>query len=271
MPGLLAAMLLLVLPAGIAGLMARYPRAAAGVDGMMVAAVVLLVGGSIVPDAVQGGGWGALALFAAGLTLPTVAERVGVGHARVDVVSMGVAWLVLVLHSLVDGVALASAGSAMSPLALSIAIHQVPVGLAVFGFQQSRLGRRGAVAVLVALALATALGFVVGERIVAAVSHPTVSLFQGFAAGFVLHLVGHGPLPGAGGRVGVRLLGAALVLFGFVAAHRAGLVIGEGGRTDPNEGLSMLLAAVSLAVVLTVRAGEGRALSMSSSAPPPPR
>ncbi len=258
MVGLLAAMLLLVLPAGLAGLFGRNPRAAATVDGMMVAAVVLLVGGSIVPDAVHGGGWGALVLFAAGLAVPALAERIGVGHARVDAVSMGAAWVVLVLHSLVDGVALASVAPGMSALALSIAIHQIPVGLAVFGFQQSRLGPRGAVLVLVLLAVATAVGFVLGERIVAAVDHPTVALFQGFAAGFVLHLVGHGPLPGAAGRVGQRLLGAGLVLVGFVVARQAGLVLGEGGRTDPHEGLSLLLAAVSLAVVLTVRAGEGR-------------
>lgn len=256
MTGLLAAMLLLVLPAGLAGLLARNPQAAAVVDGMMVAAVVLLVGGSIVPDAIQGGGWAALGLFMVGLAVPTLAERVGAGHTRVDLVSMAVAWGVLVLHSLLDGVALATAGPGMSALALSIAIHQVPVGLAVFGFQQSRLGTGGAVGVLVGLALATAVGFGAGTELVALLDHPTVGLFQGFAAGFVLHLVGHGPLPGAQGGGAGRAVGATVVAAAFLAARSAGLVMGEGGRADTSPGVSLGLAALCLGVVWLVRAGD---------------
>src|SRR4051812_212680 len=103
------ALALLLLPVLVARGLARAPVLAALLDGTSIAAILGLVGLFILPDAVQAAG--ALGLLAAvvGLSLPGLAERVGVSIGAVHAASAVAGLAALLLHASLDGVALAAA------------------------------------------------------------------------------------------------------------------------------------------------------------------
>ena len=188
----------------------RAPLVKQLLDGFVLVAVAGIVCVNIIPIAIDVGGWHALAALAAGLAFPVVVERAfhrSVHHAHVFIVLL--AALGLVIHSLIDGIALlpaanggalmpdgdvpADAGAATgNPLALGVLLHQLPVGMAWWGSVRPQFGISVAVLSFALLIAATGLAYVFGAPVVDLASTRGFALFQAFVAGSLVHVVAFG-------------------------------------------------------------------------------
>lgn len=165
-----------------------------------------------------------------GWFLPRLAERGlrrdGPEASRV-VLSCAVAGLLL--HCAIDGAALAviepGAGAAAATdrhdVTLAILSHRLPVGLFVWSALVPVAGRRGALAGLGSLMLATAAGFWLGPEVGRAVGPdvPWGGVVEALLAGGLLHVVlehaPHGDEPSASRAAGIGAL-AALAVFALL-------------------------------------------------------
>ena len=157
---LVVALALLLLPAFVAGWIRRTPALASALDGMAVTTILGLVTLFILPDAAADAGPAALAAAVVGLALPRLAERVGVSIGAVHAASALAGLAALLVHASLDGVALAAAAHGAPALGLSVALHQVPVGLAVYASHRRRFGLSWALLALCGMAVVTVAGFV---------------------------------------------------------------------------------------------------------------
>jgi fatty acid desaturase len=73
-----------------------------------------------------------------------------------------------------------------------VLVHQLPVGFAVVGMQP-----RGALLGVLAMSIATTVGYLVGHEWLAGMAVLPLGLFQAFAGGSLLHFVGHRHAPAA--------------------------------------------------------------------------
>ena len=218
----------------------RASRAFSLIDGFVVVAVLGLALLEIAPEAIESAGAWALVAVLLGLILPRVFES-RVGGRETHRAAAWVALAGMAVHAVTDGIALGGAQLAevhSHALEWAVILHHLPEGLAVWWMLTSseRGGQRGAALALVAIAVATVVGyFLVGVSGLFA-SELVLGLLQAFVAGLLLHVVSHGIgsrrskqadehrlLPGIGGLVGL-----AFVLALFVAPH---LEDGHGGAT----------------------------------------
>jgi uncharacterized protein len=190
-------------------------RAHAFVDGFVFVTVAGLVLVGLLPEAVATMGPAALGFAAAGF-LALVALEYGFVRTAPGAHSamLLLALAALVLHQLLDGVALhLDAEATMAngtpllhdddhdhdhaadgSLTLAIALHNIPLGIAVWFLAARAWGTRLALLVLAALAGTTAAGYALGPRLLAALASPALNAFQAFLAGSILHVVAHGGL-----------------------------------------------------------------------------
>jgi zinc and cadmium transporter len=191
----------------------------------------------VLPEAIERGGRNAALIALAGfvlvhLTQHTFARHFHFGEETHAVTPMvGTSALVgLLLHTFVDGVAIAS-GFAVNPslgllVALAITLHKVPEGLAISSlFLAAGLSRRRALGAAALLGLATVAGVLVTDL---------TQLFGttglALSAGVTLYVAASNLVPELQGKPGWRLpaafvLGCVL----YVAAHAA-IEAWAGGR-----------------------------------------
>lgn len=173
------------------------------VDLVARAFVVVLTLFELLPHAVEHGGVGAVLGALVGAGGAWALSRLGTGGAR--------AWALLALgllsaHAAVDGAALGLADAhGGSGLAVAIALHRLPVGLAVDEVvaRQGGHGRATTWAVLGLLAVATVAGSLLGHGLHEAVPETGRAAMEGMVAGALLQagIGGHGggrPQPGSG-------------------------------------------------------------------------
>lgn len=206
----------------------RAGRAFSLLDGFVVVAVLGLAMLEIIPAGIEHAGWIAVLAAAAGLLLPTVAERYFGGKPT----HRAAAWAAFVgmgLHAFTDGLALVGSNAHDGhALGWAVVLHQVPAGLAVWWMLTSPGGarQRDGLVALSMIAAATVLGFVFGETTTLLDDSGIVGVFEAFVGGLLLHVVSHGigskssrraaehrVVTGIGG-----LLGLAVVLGLFMAS-----------------------------------------------------
>ncbi|MFZ5481596.1 MAG: hypothetical protein ACOZNI_32840, partial [Myxococcota bacterium] len=220
MPALVLSLVALLVPAAFADRVRERPGVAAFLDGVVVAAIGGLVALDVLPGAADAAGGWAISALAVGLVAPSLAERLGIGGHRVHDVGVVAGQAVLAVHAVIDGIALATAEEVGVGLATAVVLHQVPVGLAVWASVAAQFGQRAAWVSLVSMACLTAAGFVAGDRAIAAADPLVVGLAAGAAAGTLLHVVGHGPLPGSAGRPRLAGAGAIVAVVAVLAMGR---------------------------------------------------
>jgi hypothetical protein len=120
--------------------------------------------------------------------VPTIFERWshggGAGHRLAIFLVLGG----LVLHALLDGGALILSGE-RSSLAWAVMLHRLPIGL-VIGCMLYRPGRLApAMSAVTLMAIATVLGFVVGDALLTQISDSAHVYFEAVVAGTLLHVV----------------------------------------------------------------------------------
>ena len=155
------------------------------VDGLSLA----LVGGlcllHLAPHALEHGGLLALGAGAIGALLPVLAHRAGHGRDRAW---HAIALSLLALHAATDGAILAVAEAGVGPsVALAVAAHRLPVGLAVFDAAQDT--PRIAWAAIAALMVATLVGYGAGAGVAHAIPDALHGVLEGLIVGVLLHTV----------------------------------------------------------------------------------
>ena len=187
---------ILVLAAGplLQHLARRVPHLLKTVNLFVSVAAGLLVLLHILPDVVAEGGLLAAACAAAGLAVPTLVERklhrlATRAHAAALILAVGG----IMVHGVIDGMAIAAPGSSDSPavLPLAVLLHRIPAGMAVWFLVSSSHGNRFAVVALSGVGIATSLGFLVVDLPFGEASGPVVNSFRALVAGSLLHVLLH--------------------------------------------------------------------------------
>jgi hypothetical protein len=189
----------------------RRPALKQLLDGFVMVAVAGIVCVSIIPDALQTGGVAALPALVLGLAFPVLIERWfhNAAHtAHLFVVLLAAAGLVV--HALIDGIALlpqtAEAGAAathagpaaavspagITPLALGVILHRLPIGMALWWSVRPNFGVPVTLALFAIIIAATGVAYYQGDHVVALASTSSLALFQAFVAGSLVHVVAFG-------------------------------------------------------------------------------
>ncbi len=195
----------------------RRPWAIDLVDGFVVVAVGGLVVLHVIPSSIERSGPWALVAALAGLITPLALERFDPAHdhhydlgGEHDHEKKGshrrtiVAILVLLgvgIHAVLDGAAMLELGNspAARALALSVVIHRIPVGLAIWWLVRPRRGLAAALTLLAVEGGGGIVGFLVGGALSTGPLAPHLSLFQAALAGALLHVLAHhAPSPATG-------------------------------------------------------------------------
>jgi len=216
------------------------PQLRQGLDGLVFITIAGIICVHIIPEAIETGGLIAVAFLLLGLAFPVVLE-----HRFHDAVPQAhgfilfLAALGMTVHAAVDGIALLPAGDAAgslfgwgswedSQLAVSVILHRLPVGMAIWWSLRPNFGSPLAIAAFALIIVVTALAYFVAGPAVALAEAESVAWFQAFVSGSLVHVVAFGASHDHGEetsgkhrgwayRVGI-LLGLALI---FTVPHVA--------------------------------------------------
>ncbi len=205
----------------------RRPQVRQFLDGLVFMTIAGIVCVHIIPEAISTGGKAAIVFLLLGLAFPVLLERrfhdaVPQAHGFILVLAA----LGMTVHAALDGVALAPgnvldpSGATLwggSPLALSIVLHRLPVGMAIWWSLKPAFGQRVALAAFALVIAATAAAYFLAASFIEYAEAASLAWFQAFVSGSLVHVVAFGvshehPAGGEGWayRVGI-LLGLFLV------------------------------------------------------------
>lgn len=198
----------------------RHPSTRQLLDGFIFITIAGIVCVHIVPSAFGSGGAWALLFLALGLAFPVVLERLfGSAMHKAHGFVLLVAALGLVMHAVIDGIALLPLSPAVgpeaeltaNPLALGVILHRLPIGMAIWWSLRPHFSASVAIAAYAAIVAATGLGYGLGDPVVAMSQAAGVAYLQAFVAGSLVHVVAFGvshthdaPIEPAPGRSGPR-------------------------------------------------------------------
>jgi len=171
-------------------------------DGFIFISIAGIICVHIIPSALDGGGIWALGFLAMGLLFPVALEKLFNGallEAHIFILLM--AALGLVVHAIVDGVALLplnahpplnSSGLSDNPLAIGVILHRLPIGMAIWWSLRPHFSTWVAIATYAMIICATAAGYFFSDSVVAMGQTASISYFQAFMAGSLVHIVAFG-------------------------------------------------------------------------------
>ena len=183
-----------------------------------------------------------------------------IGHRmdRAERAAVGLAMVGLGFHGFIDGAVLApgATGRVDPLLALAIALHHLPVGLAVWWFLRPLQGRAWSIAVLVAVAAAIGAGWSAGPRLRAIAEGQSAELFAALFSSVLLHVVFHRPMLPAGtpaeARGSRRAAGLGGLLGGLLLLLVEQADFGGGGTAGHGAARAFLSLAIESAPALLV-------------------
>lgn len=191
------------------------PRAVGYVRTFALIAAITVVGGDLLPEAIDGLGLVAIAVVLAGVFLPGWIEHLLESRIRIG---LELGFAALVLHHVADGVAIALYRELSVVIAL--VAHTIPViAVVVLRFATER-GRNHALIRAALLGLAIVLGAVLGLVVPHEAIEPVHPWLGAAVAGLLLHVITHDltsdPPASHGGRAldfAACLIGVGLPLF----------------------------------------------------------
>lgn len=167
----------------------REPRALGFLDGFLLISISGLVLLEVVPEAVLSGGPWSVVFLVAGLFGPTLLERAFRRAEReAHILALALAVAGLILHALADGVVLSPAEGDWA-LPLAVALHSLPVGMAVWWLLAPHFGVAPPLLALAAMGAGTIAGWRYGVPLEAILGGPAWSWLQSLVAGSILHVV----------------------------------------------------------------------------------
>ncbi len=174
----------------------RQQGARDALDGFVVVTLLGIVALHIVPDAWRVAGLAGTGFLLAGLGFPVLLERVyrrALARAHLFVLALAAAGIVI--HAVLDGIALLPVGGDEGPfgsaLALGVILHRIPVGIAVWWVVRPQFGTGPAVAVFLVILLVTGLSYFFGSGFLQT-EPEAIALFQSFVAGSLVHVAFYG-------------------------------------------------------------------------------
>lgn len=157
-------------------------------DVLIIAAIAWIIGVHIVPDAFQIAGWPALAFLALGMAFPYALRRIfHLASSAMHTALLLIAALALVLHAVIDGIALLPASG--ERLGLAVILHRLPVGMAIWWTFRPAIGTKAAIAAFVLIIIATGLAVYFGGPVIVLAESKILALFQVFVAGSLADMV----------------------------------------------------------------------------------
>jgi hypothetical protein len=160
-------------------------------DGFIFITIAGIVTVHIIPEALTGGGNLAVLFLALGIAFPVILER-GLHesfHAAHGLV-LALAALGLVIHSVLDGIALLPSGN--RDLAYAVVLHRLPVGMAIWWSLRPTLGLAAAITAFALIIGASATSFVLGAPMIELAEARSIALLQAFISGSLIHIVAFG-------------------------------------------------------------------------------
>jgi len=158
------------------------------VDVLIIVAIAWIIGVHIVPDAIQVAGWTAFVSLALGMAFPYVLRRIfHLASNAMHTALLFIAALALVLHAVIDGIALLPGSS--NQLGLAVILHRLPVGIAIWWTFRPAIGTKAAIAAFALIITATALAFYFGGPVIELAESRMLALFQVFVAGSLVDMV----------------------------------------------------------------------------------
>jgi len=160
-------------------------------DGFIFITIAGLVAVHIVPDSLLGGGGLAVMFLALGIAFPVMLER-GLHdsfHAAHGFV-LGLAALGIVIHSVLDGIALLPGTS--EDLAYAVILHRLPIGMAIWWSLRPNLGVAAAATAFGLIVASTAAAFVFGAPVIELAEARAIAWLQAFISGSLIHVVAFG-------------------------------------------------------------------------------
>jgi zinc transporter ZupT len=185
----------------IYGYVSAYPRVWNAIEKLTGLSIGFMVLGFLLPESVEHGGWTVLIGAGVGLCLPSLFERLCLPKAsRIHLLSVILSLGGLCLHALMDGAALTMGGHSachhdhgflhLHALPMAVVIHQLPVGLFIWGLFLKETDKTKPWLILLMNGLATGLGFWIGEEYLGPIHDSAVLAYiQALFSGTLLHLV----------------------------------------------------------------------------------
>jgi hypothetical protein len=175
------------------GVLHDHPRAVRFVDGSVYIAVPALLAWQVGHLALEQSTLLVLTAAAAGLAIPSVAERIS--HAlrhRTDELALIMGASGLALHALLEGAALAPGPTGIDlAFGLAIVLHRIPVGLVIWWLVRPRYGTSAGLIGVGAIVIVTIAGYALGTEVLSAVHGAGADLYQAFVSGSLVHVVFH--------------------------------------------------------------------------------
>jgi hypothetical protein len=171
----------------------NHPGAVRSVDGFVYIAVPALLAWQVGHLALERSMVPVLVAAAAGLAIPTLAERVShVLHRHTDQLALVMGVSGLALHALLEGAALAPGEEGVAfAFGLALVLHRIPVSLVIWWLVRPRYGLGAAMLGIGAIVVVTLAGFVLGTEVVEAAHGAGGDLYQAFVSGSLVHVVFH--------------------------------------------------------------------------------
>ncbi len=264
-------LLLSLLPLAFAPVLSAWARRSISAFVSLDAFVAVTIAGvavhHILPEAIHEAGISALGVAVVGFLLP-IALHMGMHRLEARALPALVAAVLagLALHAVGDGVALMAQdggehghdhGASGMLLPAAIVLHRLPESLAIWWFARPVLGRTTAIVMLLAIGLATTVGFFAAGHWLDILTGPRIAMLHAFVVGMLFHvLLGHHrpKLDGDTLPIGPLVIGGGLgIAFLIVAA----LVIPSTLHEGPTRVAGAVLTIMVVAFALISRTGRG--------------
>ncbi len=166
-------------------------------DGIVFTTIAGIVFFHIIPEVIEAGGAIAIVFLLLGLAFPVLLEHrfhdaVPQAHGFILVLAA----LGIVVHAAIDGVALVPTAEGGfwrgNELAVSVVLHRLPVGMALWWSVRPNFGKATAYAVFALIISATIVAYVAAEPVMALAAASSVAWFQAFVSGSLIHVAAFG-------------------------------------------------------------------------------
>ena len=169
-------------------------------DGFIFITIAGIICVNIIPESLAVGGTPAIVFLVLGIVFPVIIERGfhGAFHEAHKLVLI-IAALGLIVHALIDGIALLPAQG--SDLAHAVILHRLPVGMAIWWSLRPNLGLPVAVGAFATISIATAVSYLLGGPMVDLAEARSIAYVQAFVSGSLIHVVAFGVTHDHGGHI----------------------------------------------------------------------
>ena len=157
-------------------------------DAVVILSIGWIVGVHIIPEAIGAGGTPTFFFLALGIAFPFVLHFVFHVATRTEQLALlSLAGIALVLHAVIDGIALLPANN--GHVATAVILHRLPVGMAIWWTFRPAVGRGAAATAFALIIVGTGAAYYLGAPVLEIATSRHMAWFQAFVSGSLIDLV----------------------------------------------------------------------------------